>query len=104
FQAGVSLPLNEDMDLKPSVLALWQTDNQFIIDYQVKFYLQDKTWFGLTYRDIQAGVVTGGFNFNTTFSASYSYEFSLGKLRTFSGSTHELILSARLRNYKKVNQ
>ncbi len=104
FQAGVSFPLNEDIDIKPSVLALWQTDNQFVIDYQVKCYLQDKTWFGLTYRDIQAGVVTGGFNFNTMFTASYSYEFSLGKLRTFSGSTHELVLAARLKNYKKVNQ
>lgn len=104
FQAGVAFPVNADFDLKPGILALWQIDNTFLIDYQVKFYLQDKAWFGLTYRDVQAGVVSGGFNFNKTLSASYSYEFALGKLRTFSGSTHELVLSARLRNYKQLNQ
>lgn len=104
FQAGFAFSLNEDLDIKPSVLALWQVDNSFVIDYQVKAYLQERTWFGITYRDIQAGVVTGGFNLNSTFSASYSYEFALGKLRTFSGSTHELVLAARLKNYKRLNQ
>lgn len=104
LQVGYSFPVNDDFDLKPGVLALWQIDNTFVIDYQAKVYLQDKAWFGLTYRDIQAGVVSGGFNFGSTLSASYSYEFALGKLRTFSGSTHELVLSARLRNYKQLNQ
>lgn len=104
FQVGFSFPVNDEFDLKPGILALWQLDNTFVIDYQAKVYLQDKAWFGLTYRDIKAGVVSGGFNFNPALSASYSYEFSLGKLRTFSGSTHELVLSARLRNFKQLLQ
>jgi type IX secretion system PorP/SprF family membrane protein len=104
MQFGLSFPLNEDFDLRPGILALWQVDNTFVIDYMAKFYMQDRAWFGVTYRDIQAGVVSGGFNINTMFSASYSYEFALGKLRTFSGSTHELVLSGRLKNYKRLNQ
>lgn len=104
FQAGIAFPLNEDIDLKPSIWGLLQLNGELLIDYNAKFYMQDKVWFGLTYRDINAGVVSGGFNLNTRFSASYSYEFPLGKLRTFAGGSHELILSLRLNNYRNVNQ
>lgn len=104
LQVGYSFSINDEFDLKPAILALWQVDNTFVIDYQAKLYLQDKAWFGLTYRDVNSGVVSGGFNFNSALSASYSYEFSMGKLRTFSGSTHELVLSARLKNYRQLNQ
>jgi type IX secretion system PorP/SprF family membrane protein len=103
-QAGVSFPLNEDFDLKPSIWALMMTTNKWVIDYSAKFYMQDRVWFGLTYRDIRAGAVSGGFNVSQLFSASYSYEFTLGKLRTFGGSSHELILAFRFNNYKHVNQ
>jgi len=104
IQAGVAFPLNEEFDLRPSILALWQVDNSFIIDYNAKFYLEDKAWVGLTYRDIKAGVISGGFNINTMFTASYLFEFAMGKLRTFAGGSHELILAARLKNYKRQNQ
>ena len=98
-QAGVAFPLNEEFELRPSILALWLIDNSFIIDYNAKFYLEDKAWVGLTYRDVKAGVISGGFNINTMFTASYSFEFAMGKLRTFASGSHELILAARLKNY-----
>jgi type IX secretion system PorP/SprF family membrane protein len=104
FQAGVGFPLNEDFMLRPSIWAIWQEDNSFLIDYTAKFYMQDKVWFGLTYRDIMAGVVSGGFNINAMFSASYGYEFPLGKLRTFAGGSHELVISCRFNNFKNLMQ
>jgi type IX secretion system PorP/SprF family membrane protein len=103
-QAGFALPLNEDIDLKPSIWALLLTTDEWVIDYAAKFYLQDRVWFGLVYRDIKAGSLNGGFNVSEKFSASYSYEFGLGELRTFAGSTHELILSFRFKNLRHVNQ
>jgi type IX secretion system PorP/SprF family membrane protein len=103
-QAGFSLQLNEDYVVKPSVWALMQVDNAFVIDYNLKFYLEQKAWMGLTYRDIKAGIVSAGFNINEKLSVSYSYEFALGKLRTFGGGSHELILASRLKNFRKFNQ
>jgi type IX secretion system PorP/SprF family membrane protein len=103
-QAGVSFPLNEDFDLKPTIWALMLTTDEWLIDYSAKFYMQDKVWFGLTYRDVKAGIVSGGFNISQLLSASYSYEFNLGKLRTFSGSSHELILAFRFSNIRHLNQ
>jgi type IX secretion system PorP/SprF family membrane protein len=103
-QAGFSFPLNEDFEFKPSVWALWLTTDKWVIDYTAKFYMQDRAWFGLTYRDINAGAVSGGFNLSHMLSASYSYEFALGKLRTFGGGSHELLLAFRFKNYKRSNQ
>lgn len=104
LQAGFSVPLNEDFILKPSIWALRSTVDKWVIDYSAKFYMQDRVWFGITYRDVKSGVLSGGFDLTEIFSASYSYEFTLGKLRTFSGSTHELILSFRFKNLRQVNQ
>jgi type IX secretion system PorP/SprF family membrane protein len=104
IQTGLAIPLNEDFTLKPSIWALWMVTGKWAVDYGAKFYMQDKTWFGLTYRDSQSGVVSGGFNVSTLFSASYAYEFPLGRLRTFSGGSHELMLALRFRNFKKDNQ
>jgi type IX secretion system PorP/SprF family membrane protein len=103
-QAGVSFPLNEDFTVKPTVWGLLLTTDAWVIDYTAKFYMQDRVWFGITYRDIQSGIVSGGFNISELFSASYSYEFPLGKLRTFSGGSHELILAFRFSNYRHLNQ
>lgn len=104
FQGGISFPLNEDFTLKPSIFALWQVDGKWVVDYAAKFFLQDKAWVGLTYRDVKSGIGSAGFNINELLSASYSFEFALGKLRTFSGGTHEINLALRLHNLKRVNQ
>jgi type IX secretion system PorP/SprF family membrane protein len=103
-QAGLAFPLSADVILKPSVMALLQTDNDFLIDYSLKAFLQRKAWLGVTYRDIKNGIVSGGFTFNDMFAVSYSYEFSMGKIKQFSGGSHEVVLSVRLNNFKHQNQ
>jgi type IX secretion system PorP/SprF family membrane protein len=103
-QFGISLPVSDDLTFKPSALALLQLDNSVTYDVSVKAYIQKRFWTGLTYRSIQTGVGLLGFNLNETFSASYTYEFSLGRFQQFSGGSHELVLAMRLNNIKKYNQ
>lgn len=104
FQAGVSFPFNNDVAIKPSVLGLLTMQNKVIVDYNIKAYLQEKIFFGLTYRSIEAAVALLGFNINERFSASYSYEMSTGQFRKFNDGSHELVLSARLKNLKRYHQ
>lgn len=104
LQAGVSLPLNADVTLKPSVLALVQMDNVVTLDYHVKAYFKENIWLGLTYRDIQSGMALIGWNFDEKLSASYSYEMSLGEFKQFNDGSHELVLALRLNNFKKYSQ
>jgi type IX secretion system PorP/SprF family membrane protein len=103
-QAGVSLPLNADVTLKPSIMALMQMNNAFVLDYHVKAFFRENIWLGLTYRDIKSGVALVGWNFDERLSASYSYEMSLGEFKQFNDGSHELVLSLRLKNFKKYSQ
>jgi type IX secretion system PorP/SprF family membrane protein len=103
-QAGYSFQVNPDLTFKPSVWALLQTNGELAIDYNIKAYVQDKIWFGVSYRDIQAGAGMIGFNFNEKFTASYSYELSLGDFQQFSDGSHELVLAVRFRNFKRLSQ
>lgn len=104
LQAGVSLPLNAEVTLKPSVLALVQVDHGLLLDYHVKAYFKENIWLGLTYRDIRSGMALIGWNFDERLSASYSYEMSLGEFRQFNDGSHELVLALRLNNFKKFSQ
>ena len=104
FQVGYSFPINGDVALKPSVVGLLQMNNDLVMDYSMKAFFQNKVWMGLTYRSIQSGVAILGFNINETFTASYSFELSLGDFKKFDDGSHELVLSARLKNLRKYTQ
>lgn len=104
FQGGYSFPVSATMDVKPSILALMQMDNTFLIDYNVKVFIQEKIWFGLTYRDVKSMVGMLGFNLNEKLGASYSYELTGSNARQFLGGSHELVLSVRLNNFKRQKQ
>jgi type IX secretion system PorP/SprF family membrane protein len=103
-QAGYRFFVNDDLSIKPSVLGLVTMKNNVILDYNVKAYIQNKIFFGLSYRSIQSGVALLGFNINDTFTASYSYEMSIGQFQKFNDGSHELVLSARLKNLKRYVQ
>ena len=100
-QVGVSLPLGPSVTLRPSVLALMAVDNSLSMDYNVKAYIQEKLWFGVSYRDIQSMVALVGFNVNQLFGASYSYEMSTGDMKTFNDGSHDLVLTFRFNNFKR---
>ncbi len=103
-QGGIAFPLAANASIRPSVLALWQMDNSFSIDYSVKAFLQDKAWFGFTYRDIQSGIGLFGININDSISFSYSYEMSLGDKSQFTDGSHDVVLSFRFNNFKRLGQ
>jgi type IX secretion system PorP/SprF family membrane protein len=102
MMAGVTLPLGPGTVIKPSVLGVLQTDNKIAFDYSVKTYLKEKAWFGFTYRDIQAGVLSLGFDFNSMLGVAYSYEMSLGDFQNFNDGSHEIVLDLRLNNFKEL--
>lgn len=103
-QAGISFPLDADVTLKPSIMALVQMNNELVMDFNVKTFIKENIWLGLTYRDIKSGVAILGFNFNEKLAASYSYEMSLGEFKQFNDGSHELVLALRFNNFKKYNQ
>lgn len=104
IQTGYRFIISDELEIRPSLLALVQMQSTMRVDYSVKAYFQQKVWLGFTYRDIESAAVLLGFNINDRFTVSYSYEMAVGKFRTFEDGSHELILAARLRNLKRVQQ
>ena len=103
FQVGAAFPVSPRFEIKPSILGLWQLTNEFSIDYNVKMYIEQKLWFGVTYRDVESFVGILGFNLNELLGASYSYEISSNGMQQFSDGSHELVLSVRLNNFKRLS-
>jgi type IX secretion system PorP/SprF family membrane protein len=100
-QFGFSFLVSPTFYLRPSVLAILQTNNAVSIDYNVKAFVGDRIFVGISYRDIKAGVGVVGFNINEMFTVSYSYEMSLGKFKTYNDGSHEIALAVRLKNFRQ---
>lgn len=98
-QLGVNFKLSENVELKPSLMALLNEGNKVNIDYGLKAYFHNVIWTGLLWRDTETGVAQLGLNINKTFSAAYSYEISTGAW-TFTSGSHELVLGIRLNNFR----
>jgi type IX secretion system PorP/SprF family membrane protein len=103
IQTGFAVQVGPTLTWKPSVLALILADNSFVIDYNLKAYLEDKGWVGLTYRDSGSGILSLGMNVSHVLHASYSYEMGFGGFQPFGGSSHEIVLGFRINNLKKEN-
>jgi hypothetical protein len=103
-QGGLNFPVGINSSIRPSIMALWQVDNTFIIDYSVKTYIQNKVWFGFTYRDTKSGIALLGMNVNEKISFTYSFEMPLSDYSKFGGTSHDLVLAYRFNNFKRLNQ
>jgi type IX secretion system PorP/SprF family membrane protein len=101
---GYAIRVNPQFILKPSAVAILQVDQSVIYDISVKAYVQNKVWAGVTYRSVGTGAGMIGFNFNERFGVSYSYEIAFGEFQQFSGSSHELVLGMKLKNFRKQSQ
>lgn len=102
IQTGFSFSTSPTVSFKPSILAYLLMDNSLSIDYNIKTYLQDKVWMGLTYRDSKSGIFMIGLNVTESLNAAYAYEVTFGGFQPFSGSSHELVLGFRINNFKKA--
>jgi type IX secretion system PorP/SprF family membrane protein len=103
FQSGISIKVNEQFQVRPSIAGIWQTNSETLIDYGVKAYYKERIWLGATYRDTDSGVGLVGFNISNLIAATYSYEVPMNSLRQFSDGSHELVLSLKLKNTRGHN-
>jgi type IX secretion system PorP/SprF family membrane protein len=103
-QLGFSFQLTPEFAFKPSATMILMSNDEILIDYSAKAFIQQRFWFGVTYRDIESTILTLGFDISNSLSASYAYELSTGDCKQFGDSTHELVLGVRLNNFKRNKQ
>ncbi|MEO7266170.1 MAG: type IX secretion system membrane protein PorP/SprF [Ferruginibacter sp.] len=102
FTAGYRFLLTDQVNFIPSVMVQYWQPQLMGIHGNAKLQYLDKFWVGASYRhsDIVAGFsAMAGLNISNTVNISYAYEAATtGRLRTFTGQTHELMIGFILGN------
>lgn len=96
LNAGHVFELNEDFDLKPSVLIKYQRQAPPQADLNMNLLFRDRFWLGAGYRTGDAVVGMVEFQVNHIFRIGYAYDMNTSKLRHYNGGSHEVMLGIDL--------
>lgn len=104
--AGMLLPVNEYIQLKPSFLLKDDRGGPTSLDVNAFVIIADKVWLGGSYRtgvklydknylqnglsNLNSGVAAAQLFVNSNWRIGYAYDFSIGSLQGYSGGTHEI--------------
>lgn len=91
--AGNMFTLNEDLKLRASTMIKVVKNARPQMDLGANFLVKEVVWAGLNYRTNSALAVLVGAQVNKQFFVSYSYDFTLNRLRKYSQGSHEIALN-----------
>ncbi|MBK9758607.1 MAG: type IX secretion system membrane protein PorP/SprF [Flavobacteriales bacterium] len=94
--AGHVFELNEDFDLKPSVLLKYQKQAPPEVDVNVNALYKDRFWLGIGYRTGDAVVGMVEYQVNPMFRVGYAYDMTTSLLKRYAGGSHEIMLGIDL--------
>ena len=101
FNTGGVFELNPNLVLKPSIMIRYVNGSPLSYDLNSALLINKKVWVGLTYRSTKNIIFISEFNLSDNIRAGYSYDFDLGKLRSFHSGSHEVFIGCDL-NFRKV--
>jgi len=89
--AGYTFHLNQSVALMPSLLFRYVENSPLYLNINANLLLYDKFWLGVGYR-LYGMIIMAGYNVSDKLKIGYSFDGSLGKVRNFVGSTHEILI------------
>lgn len=100
--AGYRFQVSDDVHILPSVMVQYWQPQLTGVHVNTKVQYMDKLWVGASYRysDLISGYsAMAGVNVSNSFNVSYAYEVATtGRLRNYTGNTHEVVLGFILGN------
>ena len=89
--AGYSFGLSPRWDIQPSFMAQYNgLMSEVYADFSATAIYNNLLWFGASYRTTSEIVALVGFSITPQFRFLYSFDYSLGDMRTYNGGTHEI--------------
>lgn len=92
LHAGKVWPLNEVLDIKPSVLVKYLPTAPVQADVNCNVLYKERIWLGLGYRSGDALVAMAEYQVNPQLRIGYAYDMNTSRLRTFNTGSHEIML------------
>jgi len=90
--AGFVCRLNDTWKLRPATLFKFTPGAPFALDVNTTLILQDRFWFGATYRLNESAGFLFQFQITPQFKAGYAFDYSTTKIVRNTVGSHELLL------------
>ena len=100
IHSGLTIDLNENYFLQPSVMVNKIGALPIQLDMNVRANYNDLLWSGISYRVKDAFVTLFGVNFGPS-SLAYSYDITTSSLATPSSGTHSLLFSYKFKKKQR---
>jgi type IX secretion system PorP/SprF family membrane protein len=93
---GVVIPLGENVEFKPSVVAKYVKNSPFEMDFNASFLFKQRIWLGAGYRTGDALLFMLEYFHPGGLRIGYAYDLTLTPLRTVNTGSHEIMLGLDL--------
>jgi type IX secretion system PorP/SprF family membrane protein len=93
---GRVFELNEDFDLKPSILVKYQPQAPPEVDLNCNVLYRERFWLGVGYRTGDALVGMLEYQVSPMFRVGYAYDMTTSALRDYTHGSHEVMLGIDL--------
>jgi type IX secretion system PorP/SprF family membrane protein len=97
FNTGYVFDIAQKTKFFPSTLITYSPGEKILYDINANFSFFDRFWVGTSYRNNRSVVGFFQFGINNQLKVAYTYNFDLGKLRTYSSGSHEVMLRYEFR-------
>ena len=92
FTIGRVFDVGDELKLKPQAMIKAVKNAPAEFDLNLNALIAEKLWIGASYRSKADASAIVGIQINPQFIVSYSYDYSLSKIRNFSSGSHEIAL------------
>ncbi|QZE13933.1 type IX secretion system membrane protein PorP/SprF [Halosquirtibacter laminarini] len=101
---GFVSPITRDRSIyiKPSFIVRYLSTTGYHGDITLDFLLQNQFWVGSTLRNLRSIIFMMAYNISKSVTIGYSYDYDLGALSQYGSNSHELMISYRLRDKKRI--
>lgn len=89
---GVVIPLGENVEFKPSVVAKYVQNTPFEMDFNASFLFKQRLWLGAGYRTGDALIFMLEYFTPGGLRIGYAYDYTLTQLRQVNTGSHEIML------------
>ncbi|HEU4717295.1 MAG TPA: type IX secretion system membrane protein PorP/SprF [Bacteroidia bacterium] len=98
FTMGRAFQLGDNITFCPSILVRYTArngpgSNTSTGDLNLNFRYKELMWAGISFRGDKELVFMAQYNLNSKWKLGYSYDMSLGPLKTYESGSHEIVLA-----------
>jgi len=93
FMGGYVFDLSPALKFKPTFMTRVVSDAPVSFDLTANFLLDEKLWLGIMCRFGDSMGLLASYQLTDQLRAGYSYDYTLSKLQSYNGGSHEFMLS-----------